>query len=136
MQKNWLPTIRAAIALQRKQPDKAIESLQTAMRYELGLPSKMTITLCPAFLRGKAYMMKGDGKAAAVEFRKFIDHRGLVANFPLGAVARLELARAYALQHDSANARTAYVDFFTLWKDAEPNITILKQAKAEFANLR
>ncbi|HXA86891.1 MAG TPA: protein kinase [Candidatus Dormibacteraeota bacterium] len=135
IQKNWLPTIRAAIALQRKQPDKAIELLQTAARYELGLPTKLAITLCPAYVRGQAYLAKGDGSAAAGEFQKFIDHRGLVANFPLGAVARLQLARAYALQKDSARARAAYLDFLTLWKDADADIPILQQAKTEYARI-
>ncbi|HET9838351.1 MAG TPA: protein kinase [Candidatus Angelobacter sp.] len=136
IQKNWLPTIRAAIALQRKQPDKAIELLQTAARYELGLPTKLAITLCPAYVRGQAYMAKGNGGAAAAEFQKFIDHRGLVANFPLGALARLQLARAYALQKDSAKARSAYLDFLTLWKDADNDIPVLQQARAEYAKLQ
>ena len=136
IQKNWLPTIRAAIALQHRQPDKAIELLQTAARYELGLPTKLAITLCPAYVRGQAYMAKGNGGAAAAEFQKFIDHRGLVANFPLGALARLQLARAYAMQKDSAKARTAYLDFLTLWKDADADIPVLRQAKTEYAKLQ
>ena len=136
IQKNWLPTIRAAIALQHKQPDKAIELLQPAARYELGLPTKLAITLCPAYVRGQAYMAQGNGGAAAAEFQKFIDHRGLVANFPLGAIARLQLARAYAMQKDSPKARSAYQDFLTLWKDADANIPILQQARAEFAKLQ
>ncbi|MCU1333185.1 MAG: serine/threonine protein kinase with repeat, partial [Candidatus Angelobacter sp.] len=135
IQKNWLPTIRAAIALRRKQPDKAIEVLQDITRYERGLPTRLPITLCPAYVRGEAYLAKGNGSAAAAEFQKFIDHRGLVANFPLGAVARLELARAYALQKDSTKARTAYMDFLTLWKDADADIPILQQAKAEYTRI-
>ncbi|MCU1219361.1 MAG: serine/threonine protein kinase with repeat [Candidatus Angelobacter sp.] len=135
IQKNWLPTIRAAIALRRKQPDKAIEILQDITRYERGLPTRLPITLCPAYVRGEAYLAKGNGSAAAAEFQKFIDHRGLVANFPLGAVARLALARAYALQKDSTKARTAYMDFLTLWKDADADIPILQQAKAEYARI-
>jgi len=136
IQKNWLPTIRAAISLQQKQPDKAIELLQTAARYELGLPTKLAITLCPAYVRGQAYLAKGNGAAAAAEFQKFIDHRGLVTNFPLGTLARLQLARAYAMQKDSTKARTAYLDFLTLWKDADADIPILRQAKAEYAKLQ
>ena len=73
---------------------------------------------------------------AAAEFQKFIDHRGLVVNFPWGALARLGLARAYALQGDTAKARAAYQDFLTLWKDADPDIPILKEAKAEYAKLQ
>jgi hypothetical protein len=79
--------------------------------------------------------MLHDGDRAAAEFHKFIDHRGLVGNFPWGALARLGLARAYAMQGDRAKARTAYQDFLTLWKDADPDIPILKQAKAEYAKL-
>ena len=80
--------------------------------------------------------MLHDGTAAAAEFQKFIDHRGVVVNFPWGALARLELARAYALQGDTAKAKSAYQDFLTLWKDADPEIPILKEAKAEYAKLR
>jgi len=78
----------------------------------------------------------GDGDRAAGEFQKFIDHRGVVGNFPWGALARLGLARAYALKGDTAKARAAYQDFLTLWKDADPDIPILKQAKAEYAKLK
>ena len=80
--------------------------------------------------------MMQDGKAAAAEFQKFIDYRGLVVNFPLGALARLGLARAHKLQGDTAKARAAYQDFLALWKDADPDIPILKQAKAEYAKLQ
>jgi hypothetical protein len=79
--------------------------------------------------------MLHDGKAAAAEFQKFIDHRGVVMNFPWGALARLGLARAYALQGDAAKARAAYRDFLTLWKDADPDIPILKEAQAEYTKL-
>jgi len=90
----------------------------------------------PVYLRGETYLALGDGQRAATEFQKFIDHRGVVANFPWGALARLGLARAYALQGDNAKARAAYQDFLTLWKDADPDIPILKQAKAEYAKLQ
>jgi predicted Zn-dependent protease len=80
--------------------------------------------------------MLHDGNRAATEFQKFIDHRGLVRNFPWGALARLGLARAYALQGDTAKARAAYQDFLTLWKDADPDVPILKEAKAEYAKLK
>ena len=80
--------------------------------------------------------MLHDGNRAATEFQKFIDHRGLVANCPCGALARLGLARAYALQGDKAKAHAAYQDFLTLWKDADPDIPILKEAKAEYAKLQ
>jgi eukaryotic-like serine/threonine-protein kinase len=92
--------------------------------------------LLPVYLRGQAYLMLHDGNRAAAEFQKFIDHRGLVGNFPWGAFARLGLARAYAMQGDTAKAKAAYQDFLALWKDADPDIPILKEAKAEHARLQ
>jgi eukaryotic-like serine/threonine-protein kinase len=89
-----------------------------------------------AYLRGQAYLLAHDGTAAAAEFQKLLDHPGIVANFPTGALARLGLARACVLQGDTAKARIAYQDFLSLWEDADPDIPILKQAKAEYAKLR
>lgn len=133
----WLPTIRAGIALERKDPNRAIESLNEASTIELGqATSQLAIFLCPAYIRGEAYLMLHDGNAAATEFQKFIDHRGIVVNFPWGALARLGLARAYALQGDAVKAKAAYQDFFTLWKDADSDIPILIAAKAEYARLK
>ena len=160
VQRYWLPAIRAGVALERKDPDRAIELLKAASTVELGSPTRLTIFLCPAYLRGEAYLMLHDGNRAAAEFQKFIDHRGVVMNFPWGALARLGLARAYAmqaglpvaavydrrkedgarrapLQQDArAKARAAYQDFLTLWKDADPDIPILKEAKAEYVKLQ
>jgi tetratricopeptide (TPR) repeat protein len=135
VQRYWLPTIRAAVALERNDPNRAIELLKLASIIELSEPSQFTIFLCPPYVRGEAWLMLQDGHRAAAEFQKFIDHRGVVMNFPWGALARLGLARAYALQGDTAKARAAYQDFLTLWKDADPDIPILKQAKAEYAKL-
>lgn len=133
----WLPTIRAAVALERKDPSRAVELLKVTSAIEL---SQVNAFLCPVYLRGEAYLMLHDGKAAAAEFQKFIDHYGLVANFPWGALARLGPARAYALDVDKAPARdkahAAYRNFFTIWKDADPGIPIYKQAKAEYAKLQ
>ena len=135
-QKYWLPSIRAAIALQRKDAAEAIEILKPAETVELGQPTSATqIALCPAYMRGQAYLMLRDGTRAATEFQKFMDHRGLVGNFSLGAMARLGLARAFALQPDKAKAQAAYQDFLTLWKDADPDIPVFKQAKAEAMKL-
>jgi eukaryotic-like serine/threonine-protein kinase len=131
VQRNWLPVIRAAISLQRKDPNRAIELLKTSSEIELG-----DSRLLPAYLRGEAYLMLHDGKSAAVEFQKYIDHRGPVRNSPWGALGRLNLARAYALQGDTIKARTAYQDFLTIWKDADPDLPILKQAKEEYAKLQ
>jgi eukaryotic-like serine/threonine-protein kinase len=131
IQKYRLPTIRAAIALQRQDPNQALELLQVTSPMELGDEGY----LLPVYLRGEAYLMLHDGKAAAVEFQKFIDHRGLVANFPWGALARLQLGRAYTLSSDKNEARAAYQEFLGLWKDADPDMPIFKEAKAEYAKL-
>ena len=136
VQRYWLPTIRAGVALERKDPDRAIELLKVATAIELGLPANLTIVMCPAYLRGEAYLMLHDGSAAAAEFQKFIDHRGAVMNFPWGVLARVGMARAYALQGDTAKARAAYQDFLTLWKDADPDVPILKETKAEYTRLK
>jgi tetratricopeptide (TPR) repeat protein len=90
----------------------------------------------PVYIRGEAQLAAHNGTAAATEFQKFLDHRGITLNFPLGALAHLGLARAYALQGDTAKARTAYQDFLKLWKDADPDIPILIAAKAEYAKLQ
>jgi tetratricopeptide (TPR) repeat protein len=134
--KYWIPTIGAAVALQRKDPNEAVELLKVASTIELAQVTQFTIALCPVYLRGEAYLMLHDGSWAAGEFRKFIDHRGVVMNFPWGALARLGLARAYAMQGDTTKAKAAYQDFLTLWKDADPDIPVLKEAKAEYAKLQ
>ncbi|HXP61393.1 MAG TPA: hypothetical protein VN829_12930 [Dongiaceae bacterium] len=136
VERYWLPTIRAALALERKAPNEAIDLLKAASTIELSEPSQFTIFLCPVYVRGEAWLMLHDGNAAVAEFQKFIDHRGVVMNFPWGALARLGLARANALQGNTAKARAAYQDFLTLWKDADPDIPILKEAKAEYAKLQ
>ena len=136
VQRYWLPTIRAGVALERKDPNRAIELLKAASTVELSILTTLAISMCPAYVRGEAYLMLHDGNRAAAEFQKFIDHRGLVVNFPWGALARLGLARAYALQGDTAKARAAYQDFLALWKDADPDTPILKEAKAEYAKLK
>jgi serine/threonine protein kinase/Flp pilus assembly protein TadD len=136
IQRYWLPTIRAAVALQRKDPSRAVELLQASSPIELGQPTNLAVFLCPVYLRGEAYLMLHNGDAAAAEFQKFIDHRGLVANFSWGALARLGLARAYTMKGDIAKAKAAYQDFLTLWKDADLDVPILQQAKAEYAKLQ
>ncbi|MGA2373444.1 MAG: protein kinase [Candidatus Korobacteraceae bacterium] len=133
----WLPSIRAAMELNRQRPDAALALLQIPPPLDLGqAPPFQLGTMYPVYLRGEAFLMKKQGKEAAEEFQKIIDHRGLVLNFVLSALARLDLARAYALQDDAAQARTAYQNFFTLWKDADADIVILKEAKAEYAKLQ
>ena len=122
-------------APERKNPNRAIELLKVASTIELASPTNFTIIMCPAYLRGEAYLMLRDGNRAAAEFQKFVDHRGLVVNFPWGALARLGVARAYAMQGDTAKAKAAYQDFLTLWKDADPDIPVLIAAKSEYTKL-
>jgi tetratricopeptide (TPR) repeat protein/tRNA A-37 threonylcarbamoyl transferase component Bud32 len=136
VQRYWLPTIRAGVALERKDPNRAVELLKAASAIELTTPTNLSVFLCPVYLRGEAYLLLHDGSAAAAEFHKFIDHSGVVSNFPWGALARLGLARAYALQGDTAKAKAAYQEFLTLWKDADPDIPVLRAAKAEYAKLK
>jgi serine/threonine protein kinase len=133
----WLPTIKAAMELNANNPAHALVFLEAAAPYELGAPPQFQLgTMYPVYIRGHAQLMARNGAAAALEFQKFLDHRGVTINYPLGALARLGLARAYAMQADAVKARTAYQDFFALWKDADPDIPILKEAKAEYAKLQ
>jgi len=132
----WMPAIKAAIELNAGKSTEAQMLLEAAAPYELGGPPQLQIgTLYPAYVRGQAYLMEHNGTAAAAEFQKFLDHRGIVVNYPLGALAHLGLARAYVLSGDAAKAKTAYQDFLTLWKGADPDIPIFKEAKAEYAKL-
>ncbi len=128
----WLPTIRAAIEIGRKNPAKAVEYLQTALPYDLSF----LVELYPAYLRGVAYLKLQRGSEPAAEFQKLFDHRGLVGYQQQGALAHLGIARAYVLQGDKAKARAAYNDFFALWKNADPDIPILIAAKYEYAKLQ
>jgi eukaryotic-like serine/threonine-protein kinase len=132
----WLPVARAAMEINRHSPAKALELLQAAQPYELGAPSPIVASLCPIYLRGYAYLSGGQNKEAASEFQKVLDHRGIVLNSPVGALAYLGLARGQAASGDKAGARTAYQDFFALWKDADPDIPILIAAKSEYAKLK
>jgi hypothetical protein len=133
----WLPTINAAIELSRGNASQAVVDLEPAAPYELGSPPPLQLgTLHPAYLRGRALLLEHNGAAAAAEFQKLLDHPGVVQNFVLGSLGRLQLGRAYALSGDTARAKAAYQDFFTLWKDADPDVPILKEAKTEYATLR
>jgi tetratricopeptide (TPR) repeat protein len=133
----WLPTIKAAIEMKEGNPARAITVLEDVAPYELAGPiSPQVGTLYPVYLRGQAYLQTHDGKAAAGEFQKLLDHRGIVLNYPLGALAHLQLGRAYAMSGETTQAKAAYQDFFTLWKDADADVRILKQAKAEYAKLQ
>ena len=117
---------------------KAVEILAVTSPYELGIPGSNTLrtNLYPVYVRGEAFLASHQGTAAAAEFQKILDWPGVVINEPIGALAHLGLARSYAQSGDTAKSRTAYNDFFTLWKDADPNIPVLLQAKSEFAKLQ
>ena len=133
LQFNYLPTVRAEVALTRKDPSRAIEILQAAAPYELG--SFYVYPLYPVYVRGEAYLAAHRGSEAAAEFQKIIEHSGIIANQPIGALAHLGLARSYVLEGDRTKARQGYLDFLNLWKDADPDIPLLKLAKAEYAKL-
>jgi tetratricopeptide (TPR) repeat protein/predicted Ser/Thr protein kinase len=126
------PTINAAIALNRGDSASPLSLLKPIAPYELGLRPGALYT---AYVRGQAYLLAHNGTAAVAEFQKLLDHRGIVLNFVTGALAHLQLGRAYAMAGDTAKARTAYQDFLTLWKDADPDIPVLLAAKSEFAKL-
>jgi len=130
----WFPVIEASIAMAQQAPDRAVIALEPSLPYELGSPPP-GIQMYPAYIRGLAYLAQKNGPAAAAEFQKFIDHPGIVQNFLLGSLAHLQLARAYVVSGDTAKAKTAYRDFLNLWKDADPDVPILKEAKAEYAKL-
>jgi DNA-binding winged helix-turn-helix (wHTH) protein/tetratricopeptide (TPR) repeat protein len=139
VQFNYLPTLRAKLALSKGNASEAIETLRTALPYELGRTTYSTYgwtSLYPVFVRGEAYLAEHQGSRAAAEFQKILDHPGVVLNEPIGALAHLQLGRAYAMQGDTAKARAAYQDFFTLWKNADPDLPVLTRAKAEYAKLQ
>ena len=131
----WLPSIRAAIEIERKNPARAIQALEISRPYELGGDPITLDTLYPVYLRGQAYLMQKNGGEAVAEFQKIIDHRGRVANGALGALAHLQLGRAYALSSDTAKAKSAYQEFLALWKDADANSLLLREAAAEYSRL-
>jgi eukaryotic-like serine/threonine-protein kinase len=137
---NYLPTIRAQIALDHGDATSAEKLLQAAVPYELGATRSsqhgLFGALYPVYVRGKAYLALGRGTDAAGEFQKILDHRAIVISDPVGAMADLQLGRARAMAGDRAGARSAYQDFLTLWKDADRDITILKEAQAEWAKLQ
>ena len=136
VQTNLLPTIRLAAVLRGGDASKMTEALAIATPYELGETSQsVTFCLYPVYLRGEAFLEAKRGTAAAAEFQKVLDHPGVVQNEPIGALAHLGLGRAYALMGEMSRAKAAYQDFLALWKDADPDIPILKEAKAEYAKL-
>jgi len=139
VQFNYLPTLRARLAVNRGNSSEALETLRVAVPYELGRTTFSNYSwngLYPVYVRGEAYLAAHQGSEAAAEFQKILDHRGIVWNSPIGALAHLQLGRAYAMAGDTTKARAAYNDFLTLWKGADPDVPILKEAKAEYAKLK
>ena len=127
---------RSALALNSGNAQAAMDALSVAAPYELGHTNEdFTFALYPIYLRGQAYLAAKNGAAAAGEFQKILDHASIVGNEPIGALAHLGLGRAYALSGDTAKAKTAYQDFFALWKNADPDVPILKEAKDGYAKL-
>ena len=134
LQNFWLPTIRAAIELQKNNANKAVELLEQTTPYELG--EGLGGHMYPGYLRGEAYLQLGRGQEAAAEFQKVLDHRGIVLNFVIGSLARLQLGRALAMNGDTVAARRQYEAFLELWKTADTDTPILKTAQAEYKRLK
>ena len=136
---SYLPALRGLIALEQGKPAEALQKLEGALSNEFVLPGTAFVasfgSLYPAYVRGQTYLAVKRPADAVVEFRKIISRRGLVMEDPIDAVARLQLARALAANGDTAGARAAYQDFLTLWKQADPDVPILKQAQTEVAKL-
>lgn len=130
----WVPSIRAAIALDEKKPAAALEALQPAVPYEIGSPPP-GVAFYPVYLRGLAYLQQGQGAQAAAEFEKMLRYRGVILNLTIAALAHLQLARAQAMGGQNAAARKSYDGFLALWKDADPDLPMLKQAQAERAKI-
>jgi predicted Zn-dependent protease len=137
---SYLPTLRALLAIDRGQPAKALDALEIAGPYEMGDHSGASVAfsgpLYPVYVRGLAYLATNQGTAAAQEFQKILDHRGIVLTDPISVMSHLQLGRAYALAGDRTKAKAAYEDFLTMWKDADADIPILKNANTEYARLR
>ncbi|HKW65257.1 MAG TPA: winged helix-turn-helix domain-containing protein [Candidatus Acidoferrum sp.] len=140
VQFSYLPTLRAVVDLEQNKPSSAVEALQTAIPEELGAPGSSFFgffgALYPVFFQGEAFLAAHKGAEAAAEFQKILNHRGIVVSDPIGALAHLQLGRAYALSGDKTKARSSYEDFLKLWKDADPDIPVLRQAKGEYGRLQ
>jgi ATP/maltotriose-dependent transcriptional regulator MalT len=137
---SYLPAVRALVALNRGEPAKAIELLQIAAPYELGEPQSSFTgsfgSFYAVYVRGAAYLAAHQGVEAAIEFQKMLDHRGVIVSDPVSALARLQMGRALVVSGDERGARIAFEEFLTLWRNADPDIPIFKQAQAEYARLQ
>jgi DNA-binding winged helix-turn-helix (wHTH) protein/Tfp pilus assembly protein PilF len=132
---SYLPVLKARIALHEGNPAKAIELLQSAGPYELGASRLLFGALYPIYMRGEAHLAAHQGAEAAIQFQRILDHRGVVGSDPIGTLAHLQLGRAFVLAGNKAKAKAAYDDFFTLWREADPDIPILKRARSEYLKL-
>jgi len=141
---NYVPTLRALLALGANNPLRALEVLQPAATYEFAQPGISFYgagggafgAMYPIYVRGAAYLALHKPTEAAAEFQKILDHPGIVLEDPMGAIARLQLGRALARTGDTAKAKAVYADLLALWKDADPDLELPKRAKAEFSALR
>ncbi len=140
VQFEYIPTLRALFALAHQAPLDAVERLQTALPYDFALPGTAFFAklggLYPAYVRGEAYLAAGRGREAVAEFQKVLDHRGIVFADPIGALADVQLGRAYHLVGDEVKAKASYQDFLTLWRDADQDIPLLSRVRAEHARLQ
>jgi ATP/maltotriose-dependent transcriptional regulator MalT len=134
LQNYWLPSIRASLALHRGNAQQAITLLEVAEPYELGTES--VSIMVPIYVRGLAYLKAGEGAEAAAQFKKMLGHPGLALNAPIAALAQLQLARALAMSGDKPAARRAFEDFLSLWKQADADQPLLKQAQGEYHQLK
>jgi tetratricopeptide (TPR) repeat protein len=135
VQKYLVPTVRAAVKLQRHEPQAAIDLLRESVQYDLAFTQSFDY-LYPAYIRGQAYLESGEGQSAAHEFQKLIDNPGLCWGYMTGPLARLQLGRAQRLMGDNESARKSYEEFLNIWKDADADLPIYRQAKAEYAQLK
>jgi tetratricopeptide (TPR) repeat protein len=137
VQKYWTPVLKAMAALRQDNGREALSLLSGVEPLDSAAPDEFSSsTLYPVYVRGQAYLKVGDGRKAAAEFQKMLDHPGVVVNFPLAALARLGRARAYTQSAKAAEAVDAYRDFLQLWKGADPDIPIMKQAETEYSQLQ
>jgi tetratricopeptide (TPR) repeat protein len=130
----YLPTIRAAVKLRTHDPGGAIEALRPALKYDTAYPPSFN-SLYPAYIRGQAYLQMGEGRSASVEFQKLLDHPGLIGRNVIGALSYLQMARAQKIQGNITASQEAYEHFLSLWKGADPHLSVYVHAKAEYASL-
>lgn len=132
----WLSAIRAATELDHNNPKPAVEILQAAAPYDFAETAQFGYgTMYPVYLRGLAYLKLGQGKDAAAEFEKILDHKSVIVNFPLCSLAYLQLARSELLSQRKSAAQEAFQRFLSLWKDADPDLPVLRQARAEYSSM-